>query len=127
MQEGYASYQAFRERSVPEDGYLDTLQKEAKELPSLSERSTIIDEMIDNYRDERYASVINLVLPQIEFLIWVYAAYVNKYSSHNIFSDVEYRDFWQFNTEDYSFRPVRFSNAAMTTGWRFTSASVSYW
>lgn len=57
--------------------------------------------MIDNYNDGRYASAINLLLPQIEFLLWVYAAYLDSLTDEEIFLNADYDNFWMFNPRDH--------------------------
>ncbi|AFK20773.1 hypothetical protein E6P09_19265 (plasmid) [Haloferax mediterranei ATCC 33500] len=52
------------------------------------EREDIIEEIANNYRDERYASVINLILPQIESFIWIYAAYLQEHKNEKILLNV---------------------------------------
>jgi hypothetical protein len=81
------------------DSYLDELREVAEILPPFREREQIVDEIIANYEDERYASAINLVLPQIEHLLWHYAAYMDTYREQ-IFIDADYQHHWDFNLRD---------------------------
>lgn len=73
-------------QQVNEDSYLTDLAAVAKKLPPLNDRSTIISEITANYVDNRYASVINLVLPQIEYQMWLYAAFIHRHSEDDILS-----------------------------------------
>lgn len=95
-------------QEVESEGYFDALREKAERLPVLKNRSEILSEIIDNYKSGRYASMINLILPQIEFLMWIYAAYIDQHSPAAIFSNLDCEDFWKFNTE-------RCSEAAILT------------
>lgn len=81
------------------DSYLDELREVAEILPPFQEREQIIDEIIANYEDERYASVINLILPQIEHLLWHYAAYMDSYREQ-IFIEADFQHHWDFNLRE---------------------------
>jgi hypothetical protein len=97
-------------QEVDQEGYLEQLERAVEKLPPLEERTRITSEIVENYRDGRYASSINLVLPQIEFLMWIYASFVHKYSLDDVFVDAEYEDFWEFNTETHSDLSLKNSN-----------------
>ncbi|QCS41487.1 hypothetical protein [Natrinema versiforme] len=86
---------------VDGDEYLDNLVTESIKLPSLREREEIISEVVENYKDGRYASVINLLYPQIEHIIWIYAAFLDEKKEVDIFIEVDYDDFWRFNYRDH--------------------------
>jgi hypothetical protein len=60
-----------------------------------------MQEVVDNYRDERYASAINLILPQIEFLLWIYGAYLDQQAGESIYLHADYDSFWQFNPREH--------------------------
>lgn len=82
---------------VNSEGYLDNLLTEALKVPFFQERETIIEEIVDNFRDERFASVINLILPQIEAFVWIYAAYLQEHKNEEILLNVSFDHFWNFN------------------------------
>lgn len=86
---------------VNSEGYLDSLLTEALKVPFFQERETIIEEVIDNFRDGRFASVINLILPQIEAFVWIYAAYLQEHKSEEILLNVNFDHFWNFNPRDH--------------------------
>lgn len=86
---------------VERGGYFDELLEEVAKLPPFRERENLMQEVVDNYRDERYASVINLILPQIEFLLWIYGAYLNQQTGETIYLNADYDNFWHFNTRDH--------------------------
>ncbi len=103
-------YRAYQEGDVKEEfvkwevngeGYLDGVLEEAKKIPPLRERGEIIEEVLENYRDERYASTVNLLYPQIEYLMWIYAAYLDSDRDAEIILNADYDHFWEFNTRDY--------------------------
>lgn len=102
----YRKYQSGEEvekaviTEVEKDGYFDELISDCIKLPSLRRRKQIIEEVVANYRDERYASVINLLYPQIEYLIWIYAAFLDE-NEENLFIDVEYDNIWGFNYRNH--------------------------
>ncbi|MDR5657702.1 hypothetical protein RH831_10995 [Halodesulfurarchaeum sp. HSR-GB] len=87
---------------VEREGYFDDLLEEVAKLPSFREREDLMQEVVDNYRDERYASVINLILPQTEFLLWIYGAYLNQQAGETIYLNTDYDNFWQFNPRDHN-------------------------
>lgn len=86
---------------VERDGYFDELLEGVAKLPPFRERKDLMQEVVGNYRDERYASVINLLLPQIEFLLWIYGAYLDHQAGEIIYLNADYDDFWQFNPRDH--------------------------
>jgi hypothetical protein len=88
-------------KEVQSDGYLDELYTETQKVPFFKQREDILSEVIANYRDERYASVINLILPQIESFIWIYAAYLQEHKNEDIILNASFDDFWSFNPRDY--------------------------
>jgi hypothetical protein len=103
----YCSYQEgemneeFVKWEVNGEGYLNDLLEEIKKIPPLREREEIIEEAVENYQDERYASTINLLYPQIEFLMWIYAAYLDQETDAEIMLNADYNHFWEFNRRDY--------------------------
>ncbi|MDZ7850335.1 MAG: hypothetical protein U5K70_05835 [Halodesulfurarchaeum sp.] len=86
---------------VQSEGYLDNLFSETQKVPFFQKREGIIKEVISNYRDERYASVINLILPQIESFVWIYAAYLQEHKNEEILLNADFDHFWNFNPRDY--------------------------
>jgi len=86
---------------VQSEGYLDNLFSETQKVPFFQKREGIIKEVISNYRDERYASVINLILPQIESFVWIYAAYLQDHKNEEILLNADFDHFWNFNPRDY--------------------------
>lgn len=86
---------------VQSEGYLDTLFTETQKVPFFQEREDLIEEIVDNYRDERYASVINLLLPQIESFVWIYAAYLQEHKGEEILLNADFDHFWYFNPRDH--------------------------
>jgi hypothetical protein len=86
---------------VQSEGYLDNLFSETQKVPFFQKREDIVEEVISNYRDERYASVINLILPQIESFVWIYAAYLQEHKNEDILLNADFDHFWNFNPRDY--------------------------
>lgn len=86
---------------VQSEGYLDNLYTETQKVPFFQDRKELIEEIIDNYRDERYASVINLILPQIESFVWIYAAYLQEHKNEEMLLNASFDHFWNFNPRDY--------------------------
>lgn len=86
---------------VQSEGYLDNLYAETQKVPFFQERGDIIEEIVDNYRDERFASVINLILPQIESFVWIYAAYLQEHKNEEILLNANFNHFWRFNPRDH--------------------------
>jgi hypothetical protein len=86
---------------VERDGYFDEVLEEVAKLPPFREREDLMQEVVDNYRDERYASAINLILPQIEFLLWIYGAYLDQQAGESIYLHADYDSFWQFNPREH--------------------------
>lgn len=86
---------------VRSKGYLDNLLAETQKVPFFQEREGIIEEIVDNYRDGRYASVINLILPQIESFVWIYAAYLQEHKDEELLLDANFDHFWNFNPRDH--------------------------
>lgn len=86
---------------VQRDGYFEDLLDEAEKLPPFREREDILQEVVDNYHDDRYASIINLLLPQIEFLLWIYGAYLDTLRGEDIYRNADYTNFWDFNPRDH--------------------------
>jgi hypothetical protein len=86
---------------VQSEGYLDNLYTETQKVPFFQDREDLIEEIIDNYRDERYASVINLLLPQIESFVWIYAAYLQEHKNEEILLNANFNHFWSFNPRDH--------------------------
>lgn len=86
---------------VNTEGYLDNLLTEVLKVPFFQERETIIEEVIGNFRDGRFASVINLILPQIEAFVWIYAAYLQEHKNEEILLNVNFDRFWNFNPRDH--------------------------
>ncbi len=60
------------------DERLEDLRKKVLALPQLSGRERFIDQAIDNYRRKGYAAVVNLLLPQIEGIIWQFSVYLHN-------------------------------------------------
>jgi hypothetical protein len=86
---------------VERDGYFDEVLEEVAKLPPFREREDLMQEVVENYRDERYASAINLILPQIEFLLWIYGAYLDQQAGESIYLHADYDSFWQFNPREH--------------------------
>ncbi|WP_435079301.1 hypothetical protein [Halococcus sp. AFM35] len=103
------AYGAFKQGEMPEavitgrvnsEGYLDELLSDVEIVPPFRQRTDLIEEVVANYRDERYASVINLILPQIEFLMWKYAAHLDSNRNVDILIDADYTDPWELNIRE---------------------------
>lgn len=87
---------------VSRENYLSTFFQETQELPFFKTRTRFIEQIIENHRNGRYAAAINLILPQIEALIWIIAAYLQKVRKVKIFRKAPITNYWEFNLQRYS-------------------------
>lgn len=86
---------------VSRENYLNSFFIETQELPFFKKRKRFIEQIIENHNKGKYASTINLILPQIEAFIWIIAAYLQKVRKIKIFRKAPIKNFWDFNLNRY--------------------------
>lgn len=118
----YAEYKRGRLRTdyfkseVSEKNYFKSLLEKSQELPFFQKRKRFIEQIIENHQNKRYASSINLILPQIEALIWVIAAYLQKVKKVRIFRRAPIKNFWDFSPVKYGHIELIGSKGNFITG-----------
>lgn len=94
---------------VNSDGYFDEFIDNLTKIPSYRNREDLLEEIPTAFSCDLYGSVINLVLPQIEYLMWQYAAFIDSKGSSEIL-DIEYDEIWNFDYREHDKLKITNSN-----------------
>ena len=86
---------------VNAEGYFDRFINNIMKIPSYRDREDLLREIPTAFSSGLYGSVINLTLPQIEYLMWQYAAFIDTKGNIDIL-DVDYDEIWNFDYREHN-------------------------